>query len=348
MSGNYRQNIIRLVTFLGGLYFALEFLLPKSVLEAMYLADKHAEISDGFIAFGAVAFGLGLINLFMVHGSKIIFKRKDWFYSAVLLIGLVAMMTVTTLDWISGYRVSRAVDATNLLGEFSKKIVEDHEKNTPNVPDLEFRKEKLRESVMTLLGSVSDQSKKLSDSQDLDSIQLKLLVSYQQELAESASQTEDALSAFLETDALDATAVSQSLSEFGKIQGKLLRFEEDRSQTKHLYDFFFNGLFISLGSAMFSLLGVYIAAAAYRAFRIRSMESALMMLTALIVMLGQIPFGIYLYEDLPSWRLWLMEIPNSAAFRAIKIGASVAGLVMAFRMWFSIESESFSQERKAS
>ena len=34
-----------------------------------------------------------------------------------------------------------------------------------------------------------------------------------------------------------------------------------------------------------------------------------------------------------------MEGPNSAANRAILIGAEIAGLVMAFRMWFSIESD---------
>jgi hypothetical protein len=34
-------------------------------------------------------------------------------------------------------------------------------------------------------------------------------------------------------------------------------------------------------------------------------------------------------------------VPNSAAFRAIEIGSAVAALVMAFRMWLSIESEGF-------
>jgi hypothetical protein len=44
-------------------------------------------------------------------------------------------------------------------------------------------------------------------------------------------------------------------------------------------------------------------------------------------------------------RLWLLRVPNSAAFRAIEIGAAIAGLVMAFRMWLSIESQSFSNEK---
>jgi hypothetical protein len=105
-----------------------------------------------------------------------------------------------------------------------------------------------------------------------------------------------------------------------------------------LYEFLFNGLFNQLGSAMFALLGVYIAAAAYRAFRIRSLESALMMGAALIVMLGQISFGRVVYDDMPAIRQWLLEVPNSAAFRAIRLGAGVAGLMLAIRMWLSIES----------
>jgi hypothetical protein len=96
---------------------------------------------------------------------------------------------------------------------------------------------------------------------------------------------------------------------------------------------------------MFSLLAFYMAAAAYRAFRIRSAESALMMGAALLVMLGQIPFGIWVWDRFPEIRLWLLTVPNAAAFRGIAIGAAVAGLVMAFRMWLSIESESFSRER---
>jgi hypothetical protein len=113
-----------------------------------------------------------------------------------------------------------------------------------------------------------------------------------------------------------------------------------------LYEFLFNGLFNQLGSAMFALLGVYIAAAAYRAFRIRSVESALMMGAALVVMLGQISFGRIVYEDMPAIRQWLLEVPNSAAFRAIRLGAGVAGLMLAIRMWLSIESTPGSRKGK--
>ena len=140
--------------------------------------------------------------------------------------------------------------------------------------------------------------------------------------------------------------------------GELLTGLYDQTTVKGLCQVLFDGIFTALGSAMFSLLGFYIASAAYRAFRVQSLESLLMMCAALLVMLGQIPFGLKLQNfladwniihlDLPELRNWLLLVPSAAAFRAIKIGAAIAGLVIAFRMWLSIESENFSEESAGS
>ena len=53
---------------------------------------------------------------------------------------------------------------------------------------------------------------------------------------------------------------------------------------------------------------------------------------------------LFLYEGLPGIRQWLLEVPNSAAFRAIRVGAAIGGLMLAVRMWLSIESTSFSRK----
>jgi len=111
----------------------------------------------------------------------------------------------------------------------------------------------------------------------------------------------------------------------------------ESSLNRSAYNLLFQGLWTALATAMFSLLGFYIAAAAYRAFRVRSVESALMMVSAVIVMMGQIPFGVWLYEGFPALRSWLLSVPSAAAFRAIRIGAGVAGLLMALRMWLSLD-----------
>jgi hypothetical protein len=96
---------------------------------------------------------------------------------------------------------------------------------------------------------------------------------------------------------------------------------------------------------MFSLLAFYIAYAAYRSFKIRSIESGIMMFTAFIVILGQIPQGImYISSDLPAIRLWLMQYLSTPAMRAIYFSSAIAGLSIAVRMWLSIDKNPISSK----
>jgi hypothetical protein len=328
----YRKKLIRIITFLGGLYFVLEFLLPEKALELIGVRQYHDQISYGFIAVGAVAFGLGLVNLFMVHGGRILFGRRGWINSVALLLGLIVTMALTVADWRAGLRSSAKMEELSLLSDFVRKIASDAEAKTPNVPPH-------AERVRILLDRVDEEMVESRAMLDPAKPESKAL----EEALATLESTRGALTAYTPpTDLLPLTAQLGALS---VARVGVLRAHYDQSVTRKLYNFFTQGLFTSLGSAMFSLLAVYIAAAAYRAFRVRTFESFLMMAAAVLVMLGQTPFGLWIYEGLPAIRLWLLEVPNSAAFRAIKIGSSVAALVMALRMWLSIESESFAETR---
>jgi hypothetical protein len=117
-------------------------------------------------------------------------------------------------------------------------------------------------------------------------------------------------------------------------------FGENEAADSFFQDFLFSGMMNNLGAAMFSLLAFYIASAAYRSFRVQSMEAGLLMVAALLVMLGQIPLGFYVWEELPRMRNWLMTRINAPAFRGIMFGALIAGLAMAVRMWWSLERTS--------
>jgi len=117
-----------------------------------------------------------------------------------------------------------------------------------------------------------------------------------------------------------------------------------------IFTVFFEGFLMPLSSTMFSMIAFYIASAAYRAFRIRSTESALMMITASILMLGLVPAGLYLTAWLPeplSWlRLenlsaWLLVGPNMAVQRAMAFGIAVGALAVGLRIWLSLERGSF-------
>ncbi|MEJ5171489.1 MAG: hypothetical protein WHU10_10915, partial [Fimbriimonadales bacterium] len=99
----------------------------------------------------------------------------------------------------------------------------------------------------------------------------------------------------------------------------------------------------------FSLLAFYLASASYRAFRIRSAEAGLMMATALIVMLGQTPFGMYLTGWLgeqfralwlPNVAGWVLRVPNSAVVRGLIFGTMLGGIGTALRYWLNLEKGS--------
>ncbi len=69
---------------------------------------------------------------------------------------------------------------------------------------------------------------------------------------------------------------------------------------------------------MFSIIAFFISSAAYRTFRIRTTEAALLGLSAAICMIGNVPLGAVISDKLPVLRQWLMNVPNGAGFRAIR------------------------------
>ena len=346
---NVRTRLIKLVTFLGGIYFFLEFVLPGTVF-GVKIDTYHDQISNGFITIGAMAAGLGLINLIMQHGSKIIFRRREWVYSAALLSGLAIMIVVTSQDWAGTRRIAEEVGEISRLSDFAERIESDHEKQVEGVLPVPARNGKLREAAARLLARIEGEMAVFDlDRFGAGSIDHGLAQGHLAAAGAGTGAVRAALEKLTATDVVDLAgngAVTKALRGLADSWRNLRNLEYEHSNAKHVYRLLFEGLFVSLGSAMFSLLGFYIAAAAYRAFRIRSAESSLMMIAAVLVMLGQIPFGVWIWSGLPDVRLWLLEIPNSAAFRAITFGAGVAGLVMAFRMWLSIESDSFDGEER--
>jgi hypothetical protein len=335
-----RAALVRIVTLLGGVYFFLHFLLPESALVALGIHERHESITNGFIVVGAMAIGLGLINLVMGHGGKLVF---------------------TFGQWMNGLSSSYDIRQVQLIGEFANRIVDDEQDAARRgvVPSLAERVAALTRYSREKLDSIAAASLAASSSSSSEA---------HTALAVELQRAADALRGPLELlQGADFSALNEAnkaiLGEFvdganrlGGAYSALRQSDQSMTIFSRLYEVLYDGLFVQLGAAMFSLLGVYIAAAAYRAFRVRTLESALMMTAAVVVMLGQISavflmlklgsFGEDAYTVLPKVRQWLLEVPNSAAFRAIRLGAGVAGLMLAIRMWLSIESKSFGAREK--
>ena len=111
----------------------------------------------------------------------------------------------------------------------------------------------------------------------------------------------------------------------------------------------FEGVFKSAQSTMFALLAFFVASASFRAFRIKSKEAGLLMFSAFIVMLGNVPLGNMLskvfsyipfigrFLDIAAIKEWIMAYPSSAAQSAILIGAMLGYISSSLKIIFGVE-----------
>jgi hypothetical protein len=104
-----------------------------------------------------------------------------------------------------------------------------------------------------------------------------------------------------------------------------------------VFDYLFEHMQIPLGATMFSLLAFFVASAAFRAFRARTPEATLLLIAAVIVMIGRVPIGYYIWKGFPNLVEWIMNVPNTAAKRGILFGADLGLISMALRVLLGIE-----------
>jgi hypothetical protein len=111
-----------------------------------------------------------------------------------------------------------------------------------------------------------------------------------------------------------------------------------------------------MDAAMFSIIAFFILFAAYRAFRIRSVESTILLGTALIVMLSLMA-GIEYYTSevllrgitggdvshfannfsLVEIRAWISNNVQAPGIRALGWGTTIGAVSMGLRLWLSLE-----------
>lgn len=104
----------------------------------------------------------------------------------------------------------------------------------------------------------------------------------------------------------------------------------------YMFVHFFNHIVIPIQSTMFSLLAFFIASAAYRAFRARSILSTVLLLAALILMIRLLPLGP-LTTPIGQLSTWILLVPNLAAKRAIIIGVGLGIVATSIKIVLGIE-----------
>lgn len=258
-----RKYIVGIATFLGGFVYIISWLwpepigrkeaqLPNGAIEGIgfFIKDSVSVVGDFYNILAGLLLGLGVYSVLRIHTRKLARMQQDWFYSLVLLIGIVLMVIFGYWDWV------------NHLGPGAA--------------------------------------------------------------------------------ALDNTANWK----FQNYAGDLL----------------FNGLLQQMDAAMFSLIAFYILSAAYRAFRIRSVEATILLATALIVMLSLMGAFVSIWDQglianltggdsnsfLNNFQIstvskWLQDTLQTSSLRGIDFGVGIGALAMGMRLWLSLERGGVSQ-----
>lgn len=122
------------------------------------------------------------------------------------------------------------------------------------------------------------------------------------------------------------------------------------SNTNPTYLWLYQAAQVPLDATMFSLLAFYIASAAYRAFRVRNVDAAVMLVVAFIVMLGNVSVGQAIWGA-NGWlggfagiKNWILRVPNAAGNRALTLGIFLGLMATQSRILLGIERRHFGQE----
>lgn len=97
---------------------------------------------------------------------------------------------------------------------------------------------------------------------------------------------------------------------------------------KYIFDYILQ----PLEATFFALVAIFIATAAYRAFRVRNLETFFFVLFAVIVLLGQVPIAIYIWPELPVIKDWIINVPTLAGVRGILLGVALGTIATGLRV----------------
>lgn len=104
-----------------------------------------------------------------------------------------------------------------------------------------------------------------------------------------------------------------------------------------VFTYLFDNVFAPANATMFALLAFFIASAAFRAFRARNLEATLMLTAAIVVMIGVIPVGEWIWGGMPDVKQWILDYANNAGRRAIMVGTALGAVATGLRIILGLE-----------
>ena len=99
----------------------------------------------------------------------------------------------------------------------------------------------------------------------------------------------------------------------------------------------FDNVQYPLQASIFALLAFFILTAAYRAFRVRRLESLFFVVAGVLVLLGATPLGDFRWSGFAEARGWILSVPATAGARGIILGVALATVITGVRLLLGVD-----------
>lgn len=103
------------------------------------------------------------------------------------------------------------------------------------------------------------------------------------------------------------------------------------------FQWVFQYIYYPIHATIGSLLAFFIVTAAYRAFRLRTLDGVVLSIVAFIVLLAQVPGSERLWGYLPPLRDWIFSVPVTAGMRGIIMGTALGTITSGLRLLFWVD-----------
>ena len=110
---------------------------------------------------------------------------------------------------------------------------------------------------------------------------------------------------------------------------------EEGGASHPLVQWVFTYIQAPIQASLSALLVFFVITATFRLLRLRSIESAVMLVIVLLVLAGQVTVG--LVPILPDIKDWILNVPTMAGVRGILLGVALGALLTGVRLFLGIE-----------
>lgn len=104
-----------------------------------------------------------------------------------------------------------------------------------------------------------------------------------------------------------------------------------------VYDWVFQNVYVALSTTLYATTGFYIFSAAYRAFRARNIEAAILIISGILILLRNAPVGEVIWSGFPILGEWVLMKGQVGGMRTLTFVAAVGLIGFGIRTLLGME-----------